>query len=235
MATAGGSTTNKSYEDVALEITYRCNDCETGVMLRKAPLKNGTDESTGLYLSLSGPNSPAVYRLTLDKQGKEVDRKLLAARAEPTAVVTFVSLSIYGSSNRDGHYFAITDLGDGWQHLHFMLRGSLQPANLTSADNAFAGEKGLPVYGQLALHVQQGEVRLQGCVAVRSDATDPGSAQANHQPGLSRGTTDRPLLRGRNYRRRCQSRRHYGRGVRTFCLPGARLPPDDRDLFARDL
>ena len=70
-------TLKKSYEDTVLEATFRCTDCEAGVMLRKAPVKNNTDQYTGLYLSLSGPDSPSVYRLTLDKQGKELSHEFL--------------------------------------------------------------------------------------------------------------------------------------------------------------
>jgi hypothetical protein len=154
-------TLNKSYEDTVLEATFRCTDCEAGVMLRKAPVKNNTDQYTGLYLSLSGPDSPSVYRLTLDKQGKELSRTLLAARAEPTSVVPFVSLSIYGSRNRDGHYFAIKDLPNGWKRLHFLLRGSLQPANLATTQGPHALDAGMPVFGQIALNVQRGEIRFK--------------------------------------------------------------------------
>lgn len=158
----GWLTFNKSYEDVVLDIVFQCSgDCETGVMLREGPIKNDTDRIAGLYMSLSGPDSPSVYRVILDKQGKELDRKLLAARAEPTSVVPFVSLSIYGSRNRDGHYFAIKDLPDGWKHFHFLLRGDLLPANLANGQKALSSESNMPDYGQVALRIQKGEVRFK--------------------------------------------------------------------------
>jgi Domain of Unknown Function (DUF1080)/FG-GAP-like repeat len=160
-ADGGGWLTLKhGYEDVILEIRYQCKECVTGLLLRKAPLSGGGERSTGIYLSLTGPDSPSVYRLTLDKEGKEIDRKLLASRVEPNQVVLFVSLSIYGSRNRDGHYFSIKDLPDGSKQLHFLLRGDLVPANLATSHEP-TGESDMPAFGQLSLHIEKGEVRFK--------------------------------------------------------------------------
>ena len=156
-------STDQQYEDVDLEVTYRCDGCEAGVLLRKAPMPGHAGQFTGLYLVLEGPKAPYVARVTLDDAGKELSRQILAQRAEPNQVVTFVSLSIFGSRNRDGHYFALDDLGSGYRHLHLLLRGDLLPANLISTvgNNLPNTEAKMPRFGKIAIGVQKGSLQVK--------------------------------------------------------------------------
>ena len=67
---------DKSYQDVNFFASFRCGgDCKTGVLLRAEKTPQGYK---GIYVSLA-ENDQAVYRVTLDLQGKELSREPLAA------------------------------------------------------------------------------------------------------------------------------------------------------------
>ena len=77
---------DKSHQDIILRFAFRCESCDAGVLLRKAaqPSKPGT--TTALYVALSGADARTLHRVTLDAQGKEVERTNLykwTARQNP--------------------------------------------------------------------------------------------------------------------------------------------------------
>jgi len=66
---------DKSYQDVSFFASFRCGgDCQTGVLFRAEKTPQGFK---GVYVSLA-ENDQAVYRVTLDPQGKELSREPLA-------------------------------------------------------------------------------------------------------------------------------------------------------------
>jgi hypothetical protein len=74
---AGGGwlVLDRSYQDVAFYSTYRLTgDCKTGVLLRAEKTPQGMK---GVYVSLSGDDADATYRVTLDAQGQELSREKL--------------------------------------------------------------------------------------------------------------------------------------------------------------
>jgi hypothetical protein len=79
---SGGSggwlVVDRAYEDFILEFSVRCTNCDSGVLLRDAPLKDGR---SGLYASLSGAAAGAIPTITLDVRGQVNDRELLSTQA----------------------------------------------------------------------------------------------------------------------------------------------------------
>ena len=60
------------YGDTGVELTFECDKCEPGVMIRS--LQQG-NQTTGVFFELSGPNAGTLFRVTLDAEGREVSRK----------------------------------------------------------------------------------------------------------------------------------------------------------------
>lgn len=82
-AKSGGSggwlVMDKSFQDVQLYASYRCNGtCTSGVLLRAQKTPGGG--MTGVYVSLTDGDT-ASYSVTIDPTGKEVTRERLAAPA----------------------------------------------------------------------------------------------------------------------------------------------------------
>src|SRR6478752_4182551 len=96
---------NKGYEDVILKFAFNCTSCDGGVLLRDAPLDGGN--TSGLYVPLSGPDVANVYRVRLDGQGKELDRKLISARKPRNSLAQIASRP------------------DGWSEFSMLLHGAL--------------------------------------------------------------------------------------------------------------
>jgi hypothetical protein len=70
----GWLAVNHSFQDVAFYASFRCTGgCKTGVMFRAEKTPNGFK---GVYYSLTG-GEVASYRVTLDSEGKELQRERL--------------------------------------------------------------------------------------------------------------------------------------------------------------
>ena len=132
---------DKGYEDVILKLAFQCSACEGGVLFRNAPLDGG--RTSGLYVPVSGPDAANVYRVTLDAQGKELDRKLISARKPRNSLAT------------------ITDLGGGWSEFSIQLHGTI--ADSTRGPTVAAHDTGSP-YGQIALGLSKGDLRVKDIV-----------------------------------------------------------------------
>jgi Domain of Unknown Function (DUF1080)/FG-GAP-like repeat len=133
---------NHAYEDFKLEFSFRCIRCETGVLLRAAPLnwshfchppKIG-DRMSGIYVSLWGVDAGAISIVTLDAQGKIIDQKSLP---KPSGEYSPVQIS-------EGL--------DGWKRVRIAMRGDpvSKPAKGGKVQ-ATTDERSH--YGQLALHI----------------------------------------------------------------------------------
>jgi Domain of Unknown Function (DUF1080)/FG-GAP-like repeat len=128
---------DKGYEDVILNLAFQCASCQGGILLRNAPIDGG--RTSGLYVPLSGPDTANVYRVTLDAQGKELDRKLISARKPRNSLAN------------------ITPLPGGWSEFSLMLHGA--PA-VDGGRGPAARDDGSR-YGQLALGVSSGDLRIK--------------------------------------------------------------------------
>jgi hypothetical protein len=125
---------DKSYEDVILRLAFECVSCDGGILLRNAPEHNG--RTSGLYVPLAGPDAANVYRVTLDAQGKELDRKLVSARRPRNGLAT------------------ITALSGGWSELSILLHGAVGGPGAATRDDGAS-------YGQIALGLSSGALRVK--------------------------------------------------------------------------
>jgi hypothetical protein len=93
------------YEDFEVRFSFRCNNCETGLLFRSKNADNGT---SGDYMSLSGSNIGAVSKMILDPQGKEVDQTPIAA-----------------PNGRDNQPVQLTLNPDGWNEVQIFVRDNI--------------------------------------------------------------------------------------------------------------
>jgi len=71
---AGWLMLDHSYQDTGLYAQFRCQgDCDTGVLLRAHKTDKGTE---GVFVAIKA-DELAAYRLTLDANGREIERKKL--------------------------------------------------------------------------------------------------------------------------------------------------------------
>lgn len=154
---------DRSYEDVIVNFSFLCDQCETGVLLRKGPANwsrysNGVaqgDDSSGLYVALSGENAGAVFQLTTGRGGDELQRRLLqqppaAESGESGPLMEGACAPVpcdgiqHAQASRKGWppepIAVIQKSENGWERAQITLRGGLR------------GEDGNR-YGQIALHV----------------------------------------------------------------------------------
>jgi hypothetical protein len=157
-AKAGGGgwlVLDHGYEDILLRLTYQCEKCETGVLIRNAAQAAGGNTS-GLYVSLAGDDAANVYRVSLDAQGNETARTLVQA-ARPR-----------------GGMAIIEPLADGWKQAQISVVGDVAvdpPAGGAGRGRGRgAGDPGNH-FGQLALKIGSGEVRFKNISAI--DLTRP--------------------------------------------------------------
>ena len=73
-STPGWLVLDRSYEDAGVKLSFRCVRCETGLLVRAAKTGDGLE---GSYLALAGPDAGTMFRIDLDAQGRETDRKPL--------------------------------------------------------------------------------------------------------------------------------------------------------------
>jgi len=148
---AGSLVLDKKYEDYLLRLSFQCDGCEAGVLLRNSTPKGGSAGTTGVYVPLTGPDAQSVYRITLDAQGSETGRKLLATPKPRNGLAT------------------ISDLSGGWKQVRISLRADL------AVDPPKAGQPAPkddgPHFGEVALRVNKGEVRFKDIVL--TDLTHP--------------------------------------------------------------
>ena len=151
----GSLVLERSYQDAIVRFAYRCDQCDAGVLVRRAtqPSKAGT--ATALYVGLSGPDARTLHRVTLDASGKETERTNLykwTARQNPP-----------------GMQLRITPGLNGWTNVHIQVRGDVTapPASGRSGQQASLGTAAIdsqpayPLYGPLAVRVSGGEVRIK--------------------------------------------------------------------------
>ena len=74
-ATGGWLIADKPFEDVSMVASFRCTGaCSTGLLVRAEPTADGGTK--GIFVSVTGEER-ALYRVTLDAQGRETSRERL--------------------------------------------------------------------------------------------------------------------------------------------------------------
>jgi hypothetical protein len=112
-SSSGWLLLDHGYEDFMVRLSFRCDNCDAGMVFRSAKADNGT---SGTYVSLAGPNIGAVSRLTVDAQGSEVDRKALGA------------LNFGVPQAFDPVQIKLNP--DGWNEVEFVVRGDILEGSL---------------------------------------------------------------------------------------------------------
>ncbi|MGI9073422.1 MAG: 3-keto-disaccharide hydrolase [Bryobacteraceae bacterium] len=179
-----------AYEDFKLEFSFRCTGCETGVLLRAAPLNwshfsyppKRDDRLSGIYISLSGANAGGMSLVTLDAQGEVIDQKSLP---KPSGEYSPVQIS---------------ERPDGWKQVRITMRGDAVSKHAKgSAVQATEDERSR--YGQLALRISgraSAGVRFKDIALL--DLT-------------SRGAGAAPEITGSGFRKQRLSDLFYGEGI----------------------
>ena len=84
---AGWLVLDRGLQDFVLKFSFRSSGGEVGVLLRNAPLtwsrfhhpEGASDRTAGIYAVLSGTGAGSLSLVTLDAQGKELERKPVPA------------------------------------------------------------------------------------------------------------------------------------------------------------
>jgi Domain of Unknown Function (DUF1080)/FG-GAP-like repeat len=144
---------DRAYEDFILEFSVRCTNCDSGVLLRGAPLK---DHKRGLYALLSGADAGAMSTVTLDAQWQAIEHKTLPMpekqhRAVASSATKEVCPPIPCEGINDPRAgplrwppespVQISERSDGWKQVQIKMRGATTGASERSR------------YGQVALHI----------------------------------------------------------------------------------
>ena len=69
---------DRSYEDVGVRLSYKCGNCENGVLF----MENTSKPAQGTYVSLAKADAGSTYRITLDSNGHEVDRQPIVSEGQ---------------------------------------------------------------------------------------------------------------------------------------------------------
>jgi hypothetical protein len=131
-----------SYEDVGVRLSFKCVNCEGGVLfMDKAGAGGGT------YVSLAKADAASAYRIKLDANGHEVDRKpaVSKGRSLPRPLVRT----------------------DEWNKLEIYVRGDNVSGSINGARfrSTLGKSDGVARYGPVALRTSGGagsEVRYTG-------------------------------------------------------------------------
>ena len=143
------------YEDLVLKLTYQCNNCQTGVLIRNAAPPAGGNTS-GLYVSLAGDDAATVYRISLDGQGNETARTLVQ------------------SAKSRGGMATIQPLADGWKQAQISVVGDVAvdpPAGAVGRGRGRGPRDEGSHFGQLALKIGAGDVGVKNVSVI--DLTRP--------------------------------------------------------------
>jgi hypothetical protein len=73
----GALVLDRGYQDFILRFAFQCNDCDAGVVLRSVPSTATSGTTSAIYAGISGPDALAALRVSLDAQGKELERTQL--------------------------------------------------------------------------------------------------------------------------------------------------------------
>ncbi len=173
---SGWLVLDRGLEDFAMRFSFRSSGGEVGIILRNAPLNwsrfshptGASDRTAGIYVVLSGTGAGAISLLTLDAQGKEIERKpvppppLDVAGAEhKMAQGACAPIACAGINDPVGALTGyppeppvrISPGKDGWHDVEIELRGPALPWDGTGIA-AVADERSQ--FGRVALYVSGG-------------------------------------------------------------------------------
>jgi hypothetical protein len=151
---------DQSYQDVGFYAGFRCSGgCKTGVLLRAEKTPEGMK---GFYVSLTD-GDPAIYKVTLDAEGKELTRDKLkpAGGTFRFAAAAQASNQIAGIQRGRG---APVLRPDDWNEIQIILDSDIARASFNGAAGGMGGatDDNMAGYGPVALYAGgSGEVRFK--------------------------------------------------------------------------
>jgi hypothetical protein len=177
----GWLATERGFEDFVLRFAFRSTGGEAGVLLRNASLnwsrfshaKAAAERSMGIYVALSGEHAGEMSLLTLEGEGKKMDRKPIPAPVHeargsgdeiypgmcapiPCAGINDAEATKAGWPSRPAIH--ITPQSDGWQQAEITLRGAACPWDKTGVAEALDARS---QFGSLALFVSGAPVHFK--------------------------------------------------------------------------
>jgi hypothetical protein len=167
---------DRGFEDFVLKFSFRSEKGEAGVLVRNAPLtwsrfshpSGDSNRTAGIYVVLSGEGAGALSLLTLDSQGREVEKKSVPPapldlpdtehKMIPGACAPIACSGINHAQGAVPGYppeppVRISEGADGWKEVEIMLRGSAFTWDATDI-SAIADERSQ--FGHIALHISGG-------------------------------------------------------------------------------
>jgi len=167
---------DQGLEDLALKFSFRSSGGEVGIVLRKAPLDwsrffhppGSGDRAAGIYVTLSGSGAGSISLLTLDAEGKVLDRKSvppppldIAGAEHKQTPGACAPIACFGINDAEGALpgyppeppVRIRPGADGWSDVEIELRGPALPWDTTGA-SALADQRSQ--FGEIALGVSDG-------------------------------------------------------------------------------
>jgi hypothetical protein len=135
---SGWLVLDRPYEDLLLRFSFRCRDCEIGVLFRGVKVNDGLD---GTFLSLSGTDAGTVYRAIANSRVSEFERQRVGVPA-----------------GQDDQPLEIKAHPDGWNVVWIFVRGDALGGQFNSTrirEFNFAGAAAADRkrYGQLAFRI----------------------------------------------------------------------------------
>jgi hypothetical protein len=181
-ASGGGwLATERGFEDFVLRFAVRADGGEAGVLLRNAPLAwsryahkaPSGGQTMGLYVALTGTHAGDMFLVTLDGEGKQIDRKFIPAPVRekpgsgdkifpgmcapiPCAGINDAEATKFGWPSRPS--LRITPAADGWQQVEITLRGAACPWDKTGIAETLDGRS---QFGSVALFVSGAPIRFK--------------------------------------------------------------------------
>lgn len=159
----------QGFQDFALRFSFRSIGGEAGILLRNAPLNwsrflhppSVSDRTAGIYVALSGSDAASLFLVTLDSQGKILERKPIPPPpvdlpgAEHEMVTgACAPIACVGINDPQGSLTGyppeppvrIRSRKNGWQDVEILLRGAAFPW-----DNRGAAVNERSQFGEIAL------------------------------------------------------------------------------------
>lgn len=153
--TSGGAGTwlvlDRSYEDVGIQLSFRCGNCESGLLFM-----DKTDLTGGTYVSLASADAASTYLVTLDGNSQTVDRKPILGQAAQRRQPAQTPQTPQTRPIRVPSRPRIRTNPEEWNRVEIYLRGDSLAGSINGAGfrgAAAANAEGRRRYGPVALYV----------------------------------------------------------------------------------
>jgi Domain of Unknown Function (DUF1080)/FG-GAP-like repeat len=152
------------YQDFVLDLSFQCDTCNAGVLLRATKTAEGM---SGIYIPIGGSKMGAMYRVKLDKENVIVSSTQMPGAPPPGPIGNIAEgpcAEIVCAGIRNAHGGALSGgnaaaaapqmaLTAGWNAVEITMRGDVIFATINGNRLAAAQMDDAPLYGQIGLQV----------------------------------------------------------------------------------